>query len=62
MTPTTDKAALERAHLLSLETMRDAAIPGNGFREALDWALELIAAARLAPVSDYPASNIRENS
>jgi hypothetical protein len=39
MTPTTDKAALERAHILSLETMRDAAIPGNGFREALDWAL-----------------------
>jgi hypothetical protein len=32
-------AALERGHLLSLETMRDAAIPGNGFREALDWAL-----------------------
>jgi hypothetical protein len=59
---TDDKAALERAHLLSLETMRDAAIPGNGFREALDWALALIAAACRAPIRDYPASNIRENS
>jgi hypothetical protein len=60
MTPTTDKAALERGHLLSLETMRDAAIPGNGFREALDWALALIAAARRAPVSVPPSAQVEK--